>query len=96
MGWQTVFENSLIEHHIALPPGAMGKISYIAPEGEYSIEVGLSYIITTCHFHVIQQMLDVMLKLCGRTTSCVYQGALSSSITYICCAFHSYFIGELS
>jgi len=34
----TVFENSLIEHHIALPPGAMGKISYIAPEGEYSIE----------------------------------------------------------
>jgi V-type H+-transporting ATPase subunit A len=36
--YATVFENSLIEHHIALPPGAMGKISYIAPEGQYSIE----------------------------------------------------------
>jgi V-type H+-transporting ATPase subunit A len=33
----TVFENSLIEHHLGLPPGAMGKITYIAPEGEYSI-----------------------------------------------------------
>lgn len=42
-GWnvQTVFENSLIEHHLGLPPGAMGKITYIAPEGEYSIQVGL-------------------------------------------------------
>lgn len=38
---QTVFENSLIEHHLGLPPGAMGKITYIAPEGEYSIEVSL-------------------------------------------------------
>ncbi|KAG0583743.1 hypothetical protein KC19_3G159700 [Ceratodon purpureus] len=34
----TVFENSLIEHHLGLPPGAMGKITYIAPEGEYSIQ----------------------------------------------------------
>jgi V-type H+-transporting ATPase subunit A len=34
----TVFENSLIEHHLGLPPGAMGKITYIAEEGEYSLE----------------------------------------------------------
>lgn len=42
-GWnvQTVYENSLIEHHLGLPPGAMGKITYIAPEGEYSIQVFL-------------------------------------------------------
>jgi len=36
---QTVYENSLIEHHLGLPPGAMGKITFIAPEGEYSIQV---------------------------------------------------------
>lgn len=39
MNVQTVYENSLIEHHLGLPPGAMGKITYIAPEGEYSIQV---------------------------------------------------------
>ena len=38
---QTVTENSLIEHHLGLPPGAMGKITYIASEGQYSIQVGI-------------------------------------------------------
>lgn len=33
----TVFENSLIEHHIGVPPGGIGKVTYIAPPGEYSI-----------------------------------------------------------
>ena len=36
---QTVFENTLMEHHVALPPGSMGKISYIAPAGQYSLQV---------------------------------------------------------
>ena len=36
---QTVFENTLMKHHIALPPDAMGKITYIAPPGQYSITV---------------------------------------------------------
>lgn len=36
---QTVFENTLMQHHIALPPDAMGKITYIAPPGQYSITV---------------------------------------------------------
>jgi len=36
---QTVFENTLMQHHIALPPDAMGKITYIAPAGQYSITV---------------------------------------------------------
>lgn len=33
-----VFENSLVEHRIMLPPGARGNISYIAPAGHYSVE----------------------------------------------------------
>ncbi|RYR63904.1 hypothetical protein Ahy_A04g021649 isoform E [Arachis hypogaea] len=36
--YATVFENSLMQHHIALPPDAMGKITYIAPPGEYSLK----------------------------------------------------------
>lgn len=36
---QTVFENSLMQHHIALPPDAMGKITYVAPPGQYSLKV---------------------------------------------------------
>lgn len=39
---QTVFENTLMQHHVALPPDAMGKISYIAPPGQYSLKVLLS------------------------------------------------------
>ncbi|KAI3675510.1 hypothetical protein L1987_85100 [Smallanthus sonchifolius] len=34
----TVLENSLVEHHIALPPDAIGKITYIAPPGQYSLK----------------------------------------------------------
>lgn len=36
---QTVFENSLMQHHVALPPDAMGKITYVAPPGQYSLKV---------------------------------------------------------
>ncbi|MFQ6655307.1 hypothetical protein Gotur_025924, partial [Gossypium turneri] len=35
---RTVFENSLMQHHVALPPDAMGKITYIAPPGQYSLK----------------------------------------------------------
>jgi len=38
---QTVFENSLVEHHVALPPDAMGKITFVAPPGQYSLKVFL-------------------------------------------------------
>ncbi|THU55512.1 hypothetical protein C4D60_Mb11t07360 [Musa balbisiana] len=34
---QIVFENTLMKHHVALPPGSMGKISYIAPAGQYNL-----------------------------------------------------------
>ncbi|MBD4017443.1 V-type ATP synthase subunit A, partial [Xanthomonas citri pv. citri] len=36
--YATVFENSLVEHRIALPPDAMGKITYLAPPGQYSLK----------------------------------------------------------
>lgn len=36
---QTVFENTLMKHHVALPPDAMGKITYVAPPGQYSLKV---------------------------------------------------------
>uniref|UniRef100_A0A0D9WSW8 V-type proton ATPase catalytic subunit A n=1 Tax=Leersia perrieri TaxID=77586 RepID=A0A0D9WSW8_9ORYZ len=36
--YATVLENTLMTHHVALPPGAMGKISYIAPAGQYSLQ----------------------------------------------------------
>lgn len=34
---QNVFENSLLEHRVCLPPGAMGKITYVAEHGNYDI-----------------------------------------------------------
>ncbi|KAK4479231.1 hypothetical protein RD792_014742 [Penstemon davidsonii] len=37
--YATVFENSLMQHHVALPPDAMGKITYVAPAGHYSLKV---------------------------------------------------------
>ncbi|XP_021805931.1 V-type proton ATPase catalytic subunit A [Prunus avium] len=36
--YATVFENSLMEHRVALPPDAMGKITYVAPPGQYSLK----------------------------------------------------------
>ncbi|RZR94984.1 hypothetical protein BHM03_00023759 [Ensete ventricosum] len=37
--YATVFENTLMKHHVALPPGSMGKISYVAPAGQYNLNV---------------------------------------------------------
>lgn len=28
-----------MEHHVALPPDSMGKITYVAPPGQYSLKV---------------------------------------------------------
>ncbi|KAG6400007.1 hypothetical protein SASPL_141495 [Salvia splendens] len=36
--YATVHENSLMQHHVALPPDAMGKITYVAPAGQYSLK----------------------------------------------------------
>ncbi|CAK7354826.1 unnamed protein product [Dovyalis caffra] len=34
----TVFENTLMQHHVTLPPDALGKITDIAPPGQYSLK----------------------------------------------------------
>ncbi|KAM5575071.1 hypothetical protein ABKV19_014152, partial [Rosa sericea] len=36
--YATVFENTLMQHHMALPPDAMGKVTYVAPAGQYSLK----------------------------------------------------------
>ncbi|GJT00805.1 V-type proton ATPase catalytic subunit A [Tanacetum coccineum] len=40
--YATVFENSLVEHRIALPPDAMGKVTYVAPAGHYSLKLDIA------------------------------------------------------
>ncbi|KAE8673404.1 Vacuolar ATP synthase subunit A isoform 3 [Hibiscus syriacus] len=40
--YATEFENTLMQHHVALPPDATGKITYIAPPGQYSLKAKLS------------------------------------------------------
>ncbi|KAL5065081.1 hypothetical protein RYX36_026818 [Vicia faba] len=37
-GIQTVFENSLMEHRVALHPDAMGKVTYVASAAQYSLK----------------------------------------------------------
>ena len=41
-----VKENTLIDHRILLPPKAAGTITYIAPPGEYTIDVRNTYTCT--------------------------------------------------
>ena len=41
-----VKENTLIDHRILLPPKAAGTITYIAPPGEYTIDVRDTYTCT--------------------------------------------------
>merc|ERR1719506_2770657 len=36
--YATVFENTLLKHHVMLPPDAMGRVSYVAPAGNYTVE----------------------------------------------------------
>jgi len=36
--YATVQENSMMEHRVMLPPGARGVVTYLAPEGQYTIE----------------------------------------------------------
>lgn len=33
----TVYENTLMQHRVMLPPGARGNVTYIAPAGQYTI-----------------------------------------------------------
>ncbi|CAI9783384.1 unnamed protein product [Fraxinus pennsylvanica] len=40
---KNVFKNNLMQHHVALPSDAMGKISYIGPPRQYSLKVDRIY-----------------------------------------------------
>jgi len=35
--YATVFENTLLKHHVMLPPETMGKVTYVAPAGDYTV-----------------------------------------------------------
>ncbi|CAL5332430.1 unnamed protein product [Camellia sinensis] len=56
---QTVFENSLAQHHVALPHDSIGKITYIAPVGQYSLKVFLIYFLFLS-FNVGYSLYDVL------------------------------------
>ena len=34
-------ENTLVQHHIMLPPKSRGTITYVAPPGQYDVTVSL-------------------------------------------------------
>ncbi|GFZ08189.1 vacuolar ATP synthase subunit A [Actinidia rufa] len=36
--YASVFENSVMHYHVALPPDSMGKITYVAPAGQYLLK----------------------------------------------------------
>lgn len=64
---QTVFENSLMEHRVALPPDAMGKITYIAPAGQYSLKVCLNF----CLAKLIMLSMTIKVVLCSMPCFCM-------------------------
>ncbi|XP_052488842.1 uncharacterized protein LOC105773394 isoform X2 [Gossypium raimondii] len=53
---RTVFENSLMQHHVALPPNAMGKITYIASPGQYS----LKYTVLELEFQGVKKQFTML------------------------------------
>ncbi|KAG4126929.1 hypothetical protein ERO13_D10G186500v2 [Gossypium hirsutum] len=53
---RTVFENSLMQHHVALPPDAMGKITYIASPGQYS----LKYTVLELEFQGVKKQFTML------------------------------------
>jgi len=42
-----------MQHRVALPPGSMGKVSYIAPAGQYSLQVSMKIIFRFLLFHLL-------------------------------------------
>ncbi|XP_028095428.1 uncharacterized protein LOC114295406 [Camellia sinensis] len=54
-----VFEDSLAQHHVALPPDSIGKITSIAPVGQYSLKVCLIYFLFLS-FNVGYSLYDIL------------------------------------
>lgn len=64
-----------MKHHIALPPGAMGKISYIAPAGQYSLQVSKCYLKDLLlHFFYITSFDDLLLFMQDTVLELEFQG----------------------
>nr|CAB3471079.1 unnamed protein product [Digitaria exilis] len=90
--YATVFENTLMQHHVALPPGSMGKISYIAPAGQYSIQdtvLELEFQGIKKQFTMLQRVLDALFpSVLGGT--CAIPGAFGCGKTVISQALSKY------
>ena len=50
-----------MQHHVALPPGSMGKVSYIAQAGQYSLQVSMKIIF---RFLLLPLLFDCCLTIC--------------------------------
>ncbi|CAN5966519.1 unnamed protein product [Sphagnum jensenii] len=88
----TVYENSLIEHQIGLPPFSMGKITYIAPEGQYTLQdevLELEFQGRKKKFTMLQRVLDALFpSVLGGT--CAIPGAFGCGKTVISQALSKY------
>jgi len=70
-----VKENTLVNHSILLPPYAMGEITYIAPQGNYTLQDkvleiefnGVRREYQMCHMWPVRQPRPVIEKLAGDT-----------------------------
>ncbi|KAL8476482.1 hypothetical protein ACS0TY_028955 [Phlomoides rotata] len=47
--YTTMFENTLVQHHVGLPPDTMGKVTAVAPPGQYSLKVRIKPDIAPVH-----------------------------------------------
>ncbi|RID56415.1 hypothetical protein BRARA_G03614 [Brassica rapa] len=88
-GIQTVFENTLMTHRVALPPDAMGKITYLAPAGQYSLKdtvLELEFQGVKKSYTMLQRVLDAIFpSVLGGT--CAIPGAFGCDKTVISQAF---------
>lgn len=43
-----VHENTLVKHKLLLPPNSKGTVTYIAPPGNYTVEVTICFYLSIC------------------------------------------------
>ena len=56
---QTIKENNLVEHRVMLPPGNHGRVTKIAPAGEYTIQVRTTSFLEPRVSHLCQGFYEV-------------------------------------
>ncbi|KAL6839171.1 hypothetical protein ACP4OV_031062 [Aristida adscensionis] len=89
----TVFENTLMQHHVALLPGSMGKISCIAPAGQYSLQdivpelefQGIKKQFTMLQTWSVRSLRPVVSKLAADTPLLTGQYSNSEAVVYVGC-----------